>query len=92
MCRNYSEGKCIAGNKKCLLKEEGAEAGQGDCELHGEYDVWKVKDKIVVSNLGTQPEDSEPMGYGLNFLVADEWAYKVSNRLNVPVEYSREEA
>lgn len=91
MCQNYIDGKCLVGNKKCLLKEEGAEAEQGDCELHGEYDVWKLKDKVVVSNLCDQPDGSEPLGYGLNFLTADEWAYKMSNRLNVPTEYNLKE-
>ncbi|MFQ6105778.1 MAG: hypothetical protein ACE5NL_01755 [Candidatus Hydrothermarchaeaceae archaeon] len=89
MCKNYKEKLCIANkNKKCLLGEEGAEAEQGACELHGEYDVWLLKDKIVVSNTGTGPGNKkEALGYGLNFLTADELAYKKSLRLEVPVDY-----
>jgi hypothetical protein len=88
MCRNYNSGNCIANNnKKCLLGEAGAEAGQGDCELHGEYSVWRLRDKVLVSNTANVPEGGEALAYGINFLTADELAYKRSKRLKVPVDY-----
>ncbi|MDP6613135.1 MAG: hypothetical protein QF673_03865 [Candidatus Hydrothermarchaeota archaeon] len=88
MCRNYNDSKCIANNdKKCLLGKDGAEAKQGDCELHGDYNVWKLKDEVVVSNTGREPEGGKVLGYRINFLTADEQAYKKSKRLKVPVDY-----
>jgi len=88
MCRNYNDGRCMANNdKKCLLGDEGAEAEQGDCELHGEYSVWKLKDKVLVSNTGNAPEGGRALSYGINFLTADEQAYKKSKRLKVAVDY-----
>lgn len=93
MCRNYNEGRCIANNdKKCLLGEGGAEAKQRDCELHGEYYVWKLKDKVLVSNTGKEPEGGEALGYGINFLTADELAYRKSNRFKVSVDYDLKQA
>ncbi len=89
MCKNYRKGRCIANNdKKCLLGEEGAEAEQGKCELHGEYSVWRLKDKVVVTKkTGEYPGGIEALGIGINFLTADELAYKKSKRLKVPVDY-----
>ncbi len=91
MCRNYNEGKCLVGNKNCLLKEEGANAKQGECGLHGNYYVWKLKDKVLVSNKEAQPDGAEPLGYGLNFLTADEWAYKASSKFELATEYDAQE-
>jgi len=88
MCRNYKDGLCIANNKKCLLGEEGAEAEQGDCELHGKYDVWQLRDKILVSDKGIAPEESKgALGLGIDFLIADELAYRKSKKLKLPVDY-----
>jgi hypothetical protein len=84
---NYRDGRCVANNdKKCLLGDEGAEAEQGRCELHGEYTVWRLEDRVVVTKKGEYP-GGEPLGRGINFLTADELAYRKSKKLKVPVDY-----
>ncbi len=90
MCRNYNAGKCLVGNKNCLLKDKGANAKQGECELHGDYYIWKLKDKLVLSKKDAMPDGAEPLGYGLNFLTADEWAYKASSRFELTTIYDLE--
>lgn len=89
MCVNYKEGRCVANNdKKCLLGAEGAETGQGKCDLHGEYSVWRIKDRVVVTKkTGEYPGGEEVLGRGINFLTADELAYKKSKKLKVSVDY-----
>lgn len=90
MCRNYQNNLCIANNnKKCLHGEDGATLEQGKCELHGEYDVWQMSNKVIVSNTGVEPAGNKgALAYGVNFLTADEIAYKKSKRLEVPVDYA----
>lgn len=88
MCLNYAEGKCLAEDKACKLGDKGANAEQGACSLHGEYDVYHAKeDKIVVSNLGIAVENKAVFARGIDFLTADELAYKKSRRMKVPVDY-----
>lgn len=92
MCRNYNEGKCIVNDKNCKFGEDGKDLAQGKCDLHGEYDVWRIKDRILVSNTGKEPEGNKgALGYGLDFLVADELAFKKSKRLNLPTDYVSKE-
>jgi hypothetical protein len=88
MCQDFNDGRCIVNNKPCKFGEEGEDLEMGECDLHGDYDVWRTKDRIVVAKVGSPPEDKiEALGYGLNFLVADELAYKRSKKGEIPVDY-----
>lgn len=88
MCLDYKDGKCMVDNKNCKFKEQGKDLPMGKCDLHGDYNVWKAKNKIVVAKTGSPQVDKvEDLAFGLNFLVADEMAYKLSKKLNVPVDY-----
>jgi|Deesub1362A_J573_1020465.scaffolds.fasta_scaffold00023_221 hypothetical protein len=88
MCLNYKDGNCIVTNKKCKFGEDGEDLSMGDCDLHGDYDVWVTDKKIIVAKTekGSKGE-GKVLGYGLNFLVADELAYKKSKKLELPVDY-----
>lgn len=89
MCLNFSEGKCTVEDKNCKLGEKGANAGRGACDLHGEYDVYHAKeDKIIVSNVGIAGDSKSVFARGINFLTADELAYKKSRRLKIPTDYA----
>lgn len=85
MCINYAEGKCAVEGKACKKGEAGKDLAQGGCDLHGEFDLWHTGDKVVVTNTGAG--QGKPLARGVNFLTADEQAYKRSRKLKVPVEY-----
>jgi hypothetical protein len=88
MCLDYKDGNCIVTDKKCKFGEEGEDLSMGECDLHGDYDVWLTDANIVVTKGGNEPEDKKKaLGHGLNFLVADELAYKKSKKLELPVDY-----
>jgi hypothetical protein len=88
MCLDYKDGNCIVKGKKCQFGEDGEDLPMGECDLHGDYDVWLANDKIILAKVGEEPEDKEKvLAYGLNFLVADEMAYKRSKKLNLSVDY-----
>lgn len=71
MCLNYVQGGgCYATGERCLLGLSGASARNydGECELHGKFDVWVTQENdLLVTDLGFPSEEPKQcLALGVN--------------------------
>ena len=93
MCLNFIENaKCHINGRKCILGARGAVARNEDheCELHGEFDVWVIAGRLLVTDLGFPPEEpAKGVALGVSEGVAMAVALEESKRAAVPVTTSK---
>ena len=93
MCLNFVENaKCHVNGRKCILGARGAVARNGDheCVLHGEFDVWAIGDRLLVTDLGFPPEEpAQSLALGVNETVAMALASEKSERAAMSLTTSK---
>jgi hypothetical protein len=93
LCLNFIEnGKCHVNGKKCILGPRGASARNEDheCELHGNFDVWLLRDSLLVTDLGfPSDEPIQSLALGVNEIVATRIASQKSKLTGTHVTTSR---
>ncbi len=61
MCLNFVQGgECYATGGKCLLSSRGASVSNcdGECELHGKFDVWVTEENdLLITDMGFPSEE-----------------------------------
>jgi hypothetical protein len=61
LCLNFVQGgECYATGGKCLLGSRGASASNrdGECELHGKFDVWVTEQNdLLITDMGFPSEE-----------------------------------
>ena len=93
LCLNFIEnGKCHINGGKCILGARGAAARNEDheCKMHGEFDVWILGERLLVTDLGYPPEEpAKDLALGVNESVAMAVTLKESKRAGLPVTTSK---
>lgn len=90
LCMNYVEGgECYATSKECLLGLRGSSVSNydGECPLHGEFDVWVTQDDdLLISDIGSpSDEPKQCLALGISRTLAEEIAHNRSVQLGTEV-------
>lgn len=86
MCLNFVEGGgCHVLDGKCLLAERGATVrnSDGECELHGRFDVWLTEhNDLLITDMGfPSDEPKQCLALGVNESLARSIAMDKSKKL-----------
>ena len=90
MCMNFVEGGfCHITGEKCFLGSRGAEAknADGECELHGKFDVWLTQENnLILTDMGFPAEEPKQcFALGVKEGVAREIACKRAEQFGTKV-------
>jgi hypothetical protein len=90
LCLNFVQGGgCYATGVKCLLGLAGSSSKneEGDCELHGKFDVWVTQtDELLISDMGfPSSEPKQCLALGVNYAVASKISNEKSKQLGTRV-------
>ncbi len=90
MCMNFVlGGVCYATGGKCLLGSNGSSAknSDGECELHGGFDIWITHDnRLLISDMGFPSlEPKQCLALGINQALARRIAVDKSPQLGTTV-------
>lgn len=91
LCLNFVQGGgCYATGGKCLLGVRGVSARNqdGECELHGRFDVWVTEtNELFITDMGFPSEEPKQcLALAVNETLARKIAEEVAKRLQTSVK------
>jgi hypothetical protein len=93
MCLNFVENaRCHVDGRRCILGARGAFAKNEDheCRLHGDFDVWAIGRRVLVTDLGFPPEEpAQSLALRVNETVAMTIALEKSARAGMSLTTSQ---